>query len=289
VTGAACAAAPVLVGVDGSRAARQAVRWAALEARLLHRPLLIAHVERPAHDAAGLPGDESMANGLLTLSREAATEDGQVDVRTAVVPAAAVSDALVQLAESAAVLALGIDVYRSRASHGALGPLEDRVAVHAACPVVLVAPFADVTPRAGGLVVTGWSPAPAGRLALEVAAVQASLRSARLAVVTVEAREHPPGAAERVARESELTSTVVELERRHPGLVIDIRHFSGDVANAIGSTMASADLLVLGCHHSRQPWNIRTGPIAETLARDGRCPVMLVGHRSAVAVPTPPS
>ena len=43
----------VVVGVDGSRAAQQAVRWAAIEARMRAATLLIVHVEPLAADVVG--------------------------------------------------------------------------------------------------------------------------------------------------------------------------------------------------------------------------------------------
>ena len=47
----------VTVGVDGSRAARQAVVWGAYEARLRRSPLKIVHVQEVATDAVGATTD----------------------------------------------------------------------------------------------------------------------------------------------------------------------------------------------------------------------------------------
>src|SRR3954447_2348114 len=118
-------------GVDGSRAARKAVLWAAGEARLRRLPLLIAHVEPPARDAAGLPDEQLPALELLESSRLAAGPDRDLEVAVALIAEDRVDPSLVRLSESAAVVAVGVDVYRRRASYGPRGPIEDRVAVHA--------------------------------------------------------------------------------------------------------------------------------------------------------------
>jgi nucleotide-binding universal stress UspA family protein len=277
----------VVVGVDGSRAARQAVLWAAGAARLRGLPLTIARVEPPARDAAGLPDEQLSALDLLESSRRAARPDRDLEVRLALISESWVAASLVRLSESAAVVALGVDVYRRRASYGPRGPIEDRVAVHALCPVVAVGPFAWLDdsrsrPPQGGRVVLGWSPGVSGRQAMDAAAEEAHLRGARLVVVRAQPHDpssragHPAGPDD----EPTLITAVAEVERRHPGLSIDIRHYSGEAADALSGLVADASLLVLGCHHSRQPASIRTGPVAQALLRDGRCPVMLVGHRS---------
>ena len=80
--------------------------------------------------------------------------------------------------------------------------------------------------------------------------------------------------------ESPLINSLAQLEGRYPGLVINISHQTGDVPQALSAMASTSELLVLGCHHSRQPWSIRTGPIAEVVMRTGHCPVMLVGRRA---------
>jgi nucleotide-binding universal stress UspA family protein len=125
----------VCVGVDGSRAARQAVLWGAVEARLRRAQLLIVHVELVATESLGADASEISGDALLMSSAKAATDlEPDVDVQTDLVIGRAIRDELVQLCERAAVLALGIDLTRRRAAHGALGPIEDYVAVHAGCP-----------------------------------------------------------------------------------------------------------------------------------------------------------
>jgi nucleotide-binding universal stress UspA family protein len=76
-----------------------------------------------------------------------------------------------------------------------------------------------------------------------------------------------------------LIDSIRGIESTYPGLRIDITHRSGHVVTELERALERAALLVLGCHHSEQPWSIRLGPVAEELMRFSRCPVMLVGRR----------
>ena len=282
----------VCVGVDGSRAARQAVLWGAVEARLRHAQLLIVHVALVATDSLGAEASEITGEALLVSSAKAAAElEPDVDVRTDLVIGTSVRAELVRLSERAAVLALGIDLTRRRAAHGALGPIEDYVAVHASCPVVTVAPGSFVAPGARTQVTVGWTEGHTARLALDAAAEEAHLRGAVLSIVTVPPVMDPQleGIVPPPDHESALIDAVGDLEDRYPGLPIDITHETGDVTAALRSMGPRSELLVLGCHHSTKSWSIWTGPVAEDVIRSGHCPVMLVGRRAKqrAELPTP--
>ena len=273
----------VCVGVDGSRAARQAVLWGAVEARLRHAQLLIVHVALVATDNLGAESSDISGEALLVSSAKAATElEPDVDVRTNLVTGTSVRAELVGLSERAAVLALGIDLTRRRAAYGALGPIEDYVAVHAGCPVVTVAPGSFVAPGARTHVTVGWTEGHAARLALDAAAEEAHLRGAVLSIVTVPPVRDPQleGIVPAPDQESALIEAVSDVEGRYPGLPVDITHETGDVTAALRATAPRSELLVLGCHHSTKSWSIWTGPVAEDLIRAGHCPVMLVGRRA---------
>jgi nucleotide-binding universal stress UspA family protein len=273
----------VCVGVDGSQASRRAVLWGAVEARLRRAPLLLVHVELVPTESLGANVREISGELMLALSAKAAVElEPDIDVRTELVTGSSVRTELVQLTQRCTVLAMGIDLTRSRATHGARGPIEDYVAVHADCPVVMVAPASFVAPGARTQVTVGWSEGYNARLALAAAAEEAHLRGAVLSVVSVPPVIDPRlvGIVPTPDHESALIDAVSDLEHRYPGLQIDIAHRTGDVRAALSAMSALSELFVLGSHHSSKPWSIRTGPVAEALMRDGHCPVMLVGRRA---------
>ena len=273
----------VVVGVDGSRSAEQAVRWAAIEARLRAARLLIVHVEPLAADVVGADRPWHAGEAILRSSGQVAREaEPETDLEFVSAVGASVSEELLRIGDGAQVIALGIDLTRSRASHGARGPLEDRIAVHANCPVVTVAPLSFITPGARTQVTVGWTDNHTAKLALAVAAEEAHLRRIALTVVTVPPERDPQlvGIIDPPDHESALIASTAALEAHYPGLPINITHQTGDVRQALSALAPTSELLVLGCHHSSQPWSIRTGPVAGAVMRTGHCPVMLVGRRA---------
>jgi nucleotide-binding universal stress UspA family protein len=271
----------IVVGVNGSRASRQALLWATNEAGLRRAELLVVHIVAPAVDAVGIGAGHQFADDLLAVSAAAAADlEPDVPIRVLRIESDAISERLVELTGSADLLVLGVDPTRTRASHGIRGPLEDRVAVHARCPVVTVAGTLLSVANVYRRVVVGWTPGHTGHLALTVAADEAALVGAALTVFAAP-RPVDESIADYVhhpSPEPALITAVAEIERRHPGLVIDVVHGAGDPASALVDQSARADLLVLGSRHSAQSWSIRSGPVAGTAMRTAHCPVMLVGR-----------
>ncbi len=273
--------AVVCVAVDGSRAARQAVLWAAVEARLRHVPLLVVHVVIVATESVGADASELSSQNVLESSAEAARGlEPEIEVRTQLLTGSSVRAELVAVSQRATVLAMGIDPSRPRWAHGARGPIEDHVAVHAGCPVATVAPQSFLVPGARSQITVGWTAGHTSRLALDAAAEEAHLRGAALSILTVAPAMDPQltGIVAPPDQESALIDAVGAVENRYPGLPINITHQTDDVTGALTTLAPLSELLVLGCHHSTERWSIRTGPVAAALMRDGRCPVMLVGR-----------
>ena len=98
----------------------------------------------------------------------------------------AISDELIQLSTTALLLVIGVDETRPRGSYGAIGAIEDRVAMHSGCPVVTVSGRWDGKDRPERCVVLGWTDDPSGWRALEAAAAEAQLGNASLTVVTIQ-------------------------------------------------------------------------------------------------------
>ena len=283
----------VVVGADGSRAAYQAVRWAAVEARLRMARLRIVHVEPQAVDAVASDRRWAPSSAILRSSLQVATDiEPEIDVETLSATSASVGEGLLRISEDAYLIALGIDLSRTRASHGARGPLEDQIAVHANCPVVTVAPHSFIAPGARSQVSVGWTDNHTAQLALGAAAEEAHLRGCALTVVTVPPSFDPQlaGIIDPPNQESTLIESIAGLEAQYPGLMINIEHRTGDVSQVLSGMAFTSELLVLGCHHSTRPWSIRTGPVAAAVMRTGHCPVMLVGRRARQpAIPSPSS
>jgi nucleotide-binding universal stress UspA family protein len=143
--GAALAQRLIVVGVDGSEASREALRWAVDEARLRSAAVRVVHAwwaypmvgadDAPGQAAEGLGGDaraavEAFVGDTLGGGLDVALEIETVQGRQA---SAAVLDA----AEEAELLVVG-----SRGTGGfgglLLGSVSQQVVHHASCPVVVV-------------------------------------------------------------------------------------------------------------------------------------------------------
>ena len=181
----------MVVGVDGSASATQAVRWAAREAGRRRAPLVLVHVWTaipvaplhvgslvPYHDALVEQGDQWLEEAS-TAARDAAPG---VVTSTQLVSGSA-AGRLIDRSASAGLLVLG-----SRGLGGFAGLVVGSIAValatHGHCPVVVVrGADPDTAPRQDGPVVVGVDGSPNSRAALDFAFEAAALRGAPLTAV----------------------------------------------------------------------------------------------------------
>ncbi|WP_216214837.1 universal stress protein [Amycolatopsis aidingensis] len=184
----------VVVGVDGSDSAMQAVRWAAAEAARRNRELRLVHALDDAPAAYYLPSPmredlradlRQRGEALLATAHAVAREavpglSPRVELREG-----RVAEALREATESAALLVLGTEGLRPL-GRMLVGSASVALAAHAACPVVLVrAHVGDEQPPVSGPVVVGVDGSPAGEQAIAIAFEEASLRGAPLVAVHV--------------------------------------------------------------------------------------------------------
>jgi nucleotide-binding universal stress UspA family protein len=269
--------ARVVVGIDATPRARTTVLWAAEEARLRHCSLVITHIR--AELSATEASRESLAaeHELLAVSAEAASaREPGVPVGTQLLRGA-VSDELIAFSRTAALLVIGVDQTRSRASHGALGPLEDRVVAHAHCPVVVLpglpATEAAAHPYGLAVVLPGTVPGPV----VELAVAEARLRGTGLRVLVV---IDPQRSISSLVTAADPAPGLLEtLRQQHPDLRVEQANADGDPLDAVLDQARAADFLVLASEHSDQPWGIRIGALAGPVLRLAPCPVFLVSEQ----------
>ena len=240
--------------------------------------MIITHIDPPQMDAVGLDRGASHHSALLDDSAAAAAQhEPSISVRTRLLEGS-ISDELIRASETAVLLVLGIDRAKERAAYGALGPIEDRVAVHAHCPVVVVSRLLISGPRPAKEVVVGWIDAMSAWWAFNAAVAAAVVRRAPLTVLRVmpmNRQDDKPWVGDRPLLEA-ISSAEPPCP---PSLSIRISHeVTDDAAEALVRAADGADLLVIGCHHSDDRWSVRTGPVAEAVMRGASCPVMLVSQ-----------
>ena len=144
---------PIVVGIDGSDASREALRWAAEEARLRSAPLVAVYAwsfipPQTIGDPGLLAVPAGDFPGQLEAEREAASGALEAAVADALAAAPGIGvdqrlvegdpgDALVKESESAQLVVVGSHG-RSGIQAALLGSVSRHVTTHAACPVVVV-------------------------------------------------------------------------------------------------------------------------------------------------------
>jgi nucleotide-binding universal stress UspA family protein len=138
----------IVVGVDGSKTAQAALRWAVDEARrrnatveavyAWHQPFAVGYAEMAELDNAG--HFEKEAQVALDEAVDAVDASGIAPIERKLVTGGAAA-ALVEAAEGASLLVVG-----SRGRGGfrglLLGSVSQQAAHHAPCPIVIIPPAA---------------------------------------------------------------------------------------------------------------------------------------------------
>ncbi|CAG6395100.1 universal stress protein [Streptomyces cocklensis] len=142
----------IVVGVDGSTPARQALRWAGRQAEMTGYALVAVMAwELPgAFGWAGVPGlpddldlEQPAAQALAEAVRDALPPEQAQAVEQVVVPGNP-AQAILDRAEGAELVVVGV---RGHGTFRAtlLGSVSHTVTLHASCPVVVVRGTTDVT------------------------------------------------------------------------------------------------------------------------------------------------
>jgi len=292
----------VIVGVDGSEAADDAARAAAVEAVARHVPLtLVRAFDWPVGGVDGLPAGvdgraiarRSAARELAQLAAELTDRLPTSHVRTELVDGAPVD---VLCARSAGATLLVVGAHGQTWTTGtALGSVASAVVSHSACPLLLHRSVNPLGVRGTG-VTAGIDGGPGSRQVLAAAALEAQRRGAPLTVVHTW-RQLTEDAARPLrwlldpkttaAAETALVEGLaIELRRAQPGLRLVTVQLTGPAGPALVEAGDAAALLVIG----RPATSGGRGPRATTheVSSRSRVPILLVplpavDHADAVA------
>jgi len=284
----------IIVGVDGSAAAQSALRWAADEACIRQRTLLVVHAPDFAESrliaSAGEPAIRALDDlGERLLSQHAvaaSTRQPGVLVTTLFSHSRAV-DVLIDLSLDAGLLVVGT---HGRGFESMLGSVSHRVAARAHCPVAVVPDARALWGRyQSPRIVVGVSSAPAGRLALEFAFGEAQHRNATVVAVRAWNRIDAamlagldPTVLEHFERQAydHLEHELAPLRQRFPQVTVEAGLAAGEPADLLLHAARTAQLVVVGCHHSDDRWSTRLGPVPTAILHRAPCPVVVVGQQS---------
>lgn len=278
----------ILVGVDGSRSALAAVRWAALEAERRQVGLrLVEACPWGAADVEALPDDKDLGSLLRRTAQDQVQE--AVEVAGKVVPDLAVSadvetghpiPVLVDASHGAEILVLG-----NRGLGGVTGMLAGSVvialAAHAVCPVVVVR--GEERPPAGPVVV-GVDGSPASDAALRFAVEAASARGVPLVALHTwrDPLLSPPAALllDRAALKARarhfLSGQVAAVCAEFPAVRVE-QVVAWDVAaTALVERSTGAQLVVVGSRGRGGFAGLVLGSVSHALLHHAHCPVAVV-------------
>jgi nucleotide-binding universal stress UspA family protein len=300
---------PVVVGVDGSEQARQALLWAAREARLRDVPLHVVHAwlwplyHVPLGPPPSGPADaglQAQAEKVLEdAARQARESEPGLVVETALVTGD-VASCLLHAAERAALVVVG-DRGLGGFSGLLLGSTGVQVSAHAPCPVVVVRDHVADAPgsAADGVpvrpVVVGVDGSERADVALHAAFAEAQVRGARL--VALHAWTFPVAVGVDVAwsydtEDAEKQAAALldaSLERwtaTFPDVRVDRRLVASTAAHALVEASEDAQLVVAGCRGRGALRGLLLGSTSHALIHHAHCPVLVVrheGHDAATA------
>lgn len=278
----------VVVGVDGSDAAADAVRWAAREAAHRHADLLVVH----AFDVAGLYADGAVApllddvedrmraeaDEVLGAARTVAGEAAPGVAVTAREDRGAPAAVLVEESRSASLLVLGST---GRGTVGtALGSVTLTVASHAECPVVVV----RGTRRDDGDVLVGVDGGPLSDTALAHAFAAASAHDAGLTALYAWHDGTSPalraaGAFDRLRDDEEraLAERLAGWSQRYPDVGVERVIERSAPASALVEHSRRSRLVVVATRGRGGFRGLLLGSTGLSLVQAADCPVMLVG------------
>jgi nucleotide-binding universal stress UspA family protein len=277
------AAGPIVVGVDEDDRSVVALCWAASQAELERRPLILVHAQVETYSwalASGMIGAVDW-NGLGAVSR--LVLDSALDLVRRLAPGVAVTTRtqpasparlLLQAANETSLIVLG--------NHGARlmtavlnGTVCGFVAAHARCPVIAVSgrPAWPDAPIVIGIDEDGIADR-ALEFAVELAArrhVSVNLHHTRRTHAWGTSRRHP-GFDDRYQ--------LARLRAHHPQVPVRITCGAGDPVASLTDAAADAQLLVIGTRGHGSAAGLLTGSVSHALLRKAPCPLAIVPQTS---------
>lgn len=286
----------IVVATDGSIDAEQAVRWAAEQAALESRPLVVFSAAHQVPAMVGpWPGPTYVYPADDVLASARAIADNAMRSALAHRPGLAVETAVAELDPRTALTDLtaraGLLVLGSRGrgpvTSKLLGSVSAAVARHATCPVVVCRPGSGTSAAAGVLVgadgTTGSLPV------LDFAFRQASLRSRPLTILhsfddNVGAGGDPllpQGSMSTLqAQRLAVAESVAELAQRYPDVRFDVAVAHGYAADVLAAVADRHSLVVIG-HHPKDTVTDRiTGSSATAVLERAHTNVAVVPEQS---------
>jgi nucleotide-binding universal stress UspA family protein len=283
-------AGSIVVGVDGSPSAAEAVTWAAEQAALEHRPLTLVnayHIDSIFWmETAGVDHHElqqelrQYGERLLDSAKRSALETAPGLEIYEVTYHADARTALLEASHAASMVVLG-SRGRGRVTSLLLGSVGVAVVRHSSCPVVVRRPSRDGVHQG---VVVGTDLSDDSRPALEYAFRLASTRHQRLTVLAF--RPDFPWFGRNAGEDADgkdrerLTALLSDLGDKYPDVRVSEKDVEDPEARALVAAASDQDIIVVGSHHE--------GAVASALGQALAVAVVEHAPATVVVVPTAP-
>ncbi|UXA19597.1 universal stress protein [Mycobacterium sp. SMC-4] len=281
----------VVVGVDGSPAARVAVDWAARDAALWHVPLTLVHVLPGAAMQAWiqtpLPADyleelrQSGQEILAAAAQDARAAGGEnlVKIEERIVSGSPVP-ALVDFSKQADLVVVGS---RGLGKWGRrlLGSVSSGLVHHSRCPVAVIHDEDPLIPHpAQAPVVVGVDGSPASEHAIAIAYEEASRRGVELVAVHTwsDAGYELPGAEWSNVQPEEdmlLAERLAGYRDRYPDVPVRRVLKRDQPARRLLEEAENAQLLVVGSHGRGGFTGMLLGSVGSEVVQSARIPVIV--------------
>lgn len=285
----------IVVGIDGSTSSGRALRWAARQAALEHRVLVLTHAAHlgAAGDAlwAGVPGAEigwvldDLARSGEALLGEAAQWVRREEPTVRVQQVLGTEDPRSLLLRGSAVAAMTVLGSRGRGPVASLllGSVGLAVARHATGPVVVVRETAPMATQ--GRVVVDVDGTADSLPAIELAYHTAALRSLPLTALHVFWDAAHSAGQEHVVRDDEpglgdlralLAESVAGMREKYPEVQDLLLLERGFRDRQLVRAAESAVLVVVGTRHRGRLDDLLHSSVAATVVEHARCDVVVV-------------
>ena len=281
----------IVVGVDGSEVATEAVRFAAAEAKRRACGLQILHAGDAVTVSGEPSGTEQVRPFLDILREEAVTAAAQVAGEVPcefLMRTGDAADALLEVSKGAVMVVVG--THRMGRLRGfVLGSVSQRVAAHALVPVVTISgPTAD----GSGPLVLAASSSEGGLAAMRVACTEAQLRGVPVHAIRAATIEdwtnfgfgYPVATTAEALRDNaqaQLDKVVATAAEEFPDVKIEAELTMADAFTALATAAQTASLLVLGSRRPDGAPLAHLGPVAAWLLHQAQCPLVVVPYISA--------
>jgi nucleotide-binding universal stress UspA family protein len=279
--GQSAAAAPVVVGVDGSVSSLNAVRAAARQASAFGCPLHIVHAFNWLPTMHSLPGcqDRDLADDMIDEAVRLASEVAPDIAITTLMTEGSSTTVLLREARMAALLVIG---------DGGVGTCTCLPTGSSVVQLAARAPSTVLIARAGqgvgGPIVVGVDRSAVALRVLDFAFTAAARLGTALVVVTAE--DSPSdGADDRDRRR--LVDDVARRADSH-GVPAAVRSLPGDPADVLRAESRGAEMLVVGPRGDYVGRGL-LGPVTQTLLHHATVPLVIVRRPMSVPVPGAPA